>query len=295
MNLATRPAQTDAVTPLHHSDASDDVRIAATTAAIVVVGSGPVGMHFVNELVKRNVDQPVVIYGAEPWHPYDRVKLSSYLAGDIDRDDLELNTVDNPRAQIERRYNCPVVRIDRTHSTITDAAGRTQRYSKLVLAVGSKPFIPNIYNIDLAGVYTFRSLSEADELFARTTRSKHTVVLGGGLLGLETARAMRRFNTDITIIEHNNWLMMQQLDEHAGELLKHSVEQQGMDVVVGNSVEAVIGEQRIEAVKLRNGLVLDCDTLVVAAGIRANLELARDARLLTRKGFLVDDQLRTSS
>ena len=285
--------QTSSATPLH-VNLEGDGSISTATAAIVVVGSGPVGMRCVYELRKRSTEIPIIIYGAEPWHPYDRVKLSSYLAGDIEREDLEIEPITASADMLECRYNCPIVKIDRQRYVVIDADGREQRYSRLILATGSKPFVPSIENLDIEGVFTFRSLSEADRLMSRTTRSTHTVVLGGGLLGLETARAMQRFNTQITIVEHNSRLMMQQLDDRAGELLKEHIESIGMNVILGDSVESAIGTQRLEGVRLRSGQVLDCDTLVIAAGIRPSLELARDANLVARKGIQVNDQLNTS-
>ncbi|MGB5396760.1 MAG: FAD-dependent oxidoreductase [Gammaproteobacteria bacterium] len=264
------------------------------TPAVVVVGSGPVGMQFVNELARRTTQWPVVIYGAEPHQPYDRVRLSSYLAGDVTRTALSIELEFNPDATIEQRLNCPVVHIDREAQTVTDAAGRVQKYVHLVLAVGSKPFVPAIVNSDVPGVYTFRSLAEADQLSARMTRTQRTVVLGGGLLGLETARAMQRYNTQITIVEHNKWLMLQQLDEEGGQELKEYIEGLGMEVVLGNSVVAVIGEQRVEGVKLRDGTKIDCDTFVIATGIRPNVELALQSGLAFQKGIRVNDLLQTS-
>ena len=192
--------------------------------AVVVVGTGPVGMYFADELLKKTGKYSVVVYGSEPWKPYDRVRLSSYLAGDVGREELELGSPEKAGVVIEMRLDCAVQSIDRQARTITDALGNVQHYSHLVLAVGSRPFIPSIDNIHYDGVYTFRSLSEADTLFARRMKSLHTVIVGGGLLGLETARAMQRHNTRITIIEHNQWLMMQQLDQRGGNYLKSFVE-----------------------------------------------------------------------
>lgn len=262
--------------------------------AIVVVGTGPVGIHFVNELVKRKFNQPVVVYGGEPNFPYDRVKLSSYLAGEINRDSLNLEMNKNTDVPVEMRLNCHVVAIDRYNKTVTDETGKKQSYSKLVLAQGSSAHVPPITNIDCSGVYTFRFLSEADELLARRIRSKHTVVVGGGLLGLETARAMQRFNTQLTVIEHNPWLMMQQLDEDSGKRLKALIEEKNINVILRDSVLSIKGDDRVEAVVLRSGKEIECDTVIIATGVRPNIDLARDTRLYCNKGIRVNDLLKTS-
>lgn len=264
------------------------------TKAIVVVGTGPVGMHFVYELLKKTSDYAVVVYGSEPWKPYDRVRLSSYLAGDVNRDELELDSPADVDAEIEMRLNCAVEWIDRDKQTVTDAAGNVQYYAHLVLAVGSSPFLPSIGNLHYEGVFTFRSLSEADALFARRLKSKHTVVIGGGLLGLETARAMQRYNTQITVVEHNQWLMMQQLDQHGGDYLKRIVEHNGIYVELGDSVVSILGNGRVEMVSLRSGREIACDTVIVAAGIRPNVQLARDCKLACNRGIRVNDYLETT-
>ena len=227
--------------------------VSCDTNAIVVVGTGPVGIQFINELLQRNCNHPIVVYGGEPWKPYDRVRLSSYLAGDVTRDDLELDASMESEAGFELRLNCAVLSIDRDAKTVKDETGRVQHYSQLVLAVGSRPYIPAIANVHFKGVFTFRSLGEADELFARRIRSRHTVVIGGGLLGLETARAMQNYNTKITVVEHNRWLMMQQLDERGGGYLRKRVEQKGIYTDLGDSVVRILGSERVEGIRLSSG------------------------------------------
>ena len=263
------------------------------TKAIVVVGTGPVGIHFIHELLQRNCDRPIVVYGGEPWQPYDRVRLSSYLAGDVTRDDLALDASLESEAGLELRLNCAVKSIDRKAKTVTDEAGRVQHYAELVLAVGSRPFVPAIGNVHFKGVYTFRSLGEADELFARRIRSRHTVVIGGGLLGLETARAMQNYNTRITVVEHNQWLMMQQLDQRGGGYLKELIEQKGIYTELGDSVVSILGNDRVEGITLRSGREIACDTVIIATGIRPNIELARDSGLPYNRGIRINDQLQT--
>ena len=264
------------------------------TEAIVIVGSGPVGMRLASELASRKISQPVVVYGSEPVAPYNRVRLSDYLAGDIYRDSLTIDEIDSQGITIEYRYNCAVESIDREARTITDASGCRQRYSKLVLVTGSTPFMPNIGNSHYRGVYTFRTLNEADELLSRKVRTRHTVVIGGGLLGLETARAMQKFNIEVTIIEHSKWLMMQQLDEDGSNYLEQSVIEQGMNVITGDSVVSITGNHLVEGVTLRSGKKLACDTVIVAAGIRPNITLASEAGLICHKGIRVNSELQTS-
>lgn len=269
-------------------------KVDVTEAAIVVIGTGPVGMHLLSELARNSVTEPVIIYGEEPVKPYNRVRLSDYLSGGISPQDLDLAEVENNECRIEYRYGCKVESVDKQSRKIVDADGRLQSYSKLVFATGSTPFVPKIGNSFYQGVYTFRTLAEADELLSRKIRSRHTVIIGGGLLGLETARAMQRFNTRITIVEHNRWLMMQQLDESGSEALQDYVLGSGISLVLGDSVVSVTGNNRVEGLSLRSGRTLDCDTLIIATGVRPNISLAMDAGISCNRGIRVDDSLQTS-
>lgn len=276
------------------SSADNAVCVDRQTAAIVIVGSGPVGMRLANELSLRDIKLPIIVYGSEPVQPYNRVRLSDYLAGEVYRDALTLEESYSENTKIEYRYNCAVQWIDKAKQTITDASGGKQRYAKLILATGSTPFIPKIGNRHYQGVYTFRTLGEADELLSRKMRTRHTVVIGGGLLGLETARAMQKYHTEITIIEHNQWLMMQQLDKQGGEYLAKGVTAQGIKVMTDSAVVSITGNQRVEGVTLRSGVTIPCDTVIVAAGVRPNISLARDAALVCHRGIKIDNHLQTT-
>jgi len=287
-------ASIENVIPVKPTDVRDDVCIDEQTEAVVVVGTGPVGMQFVNELVSRGTAMPIVVYGSEPVQPYNRVRLSDYLAGDLYREALAIDELSSPHSNIEYRYNCAVEWINKGAKSVTDASGRVQRYSRLILATGSTPFMPMIGNRQFKGVYTFRTLSEADELLSRKTRTRHTVVIGGGLLGLETARAMQKYHTEITIIEHSRWLMMQQLDEKGAAFLEKFVTDSGIKIILDDSVVSVTGNGRVEGVTLRSGAHIACDTLIVAAGVRPNIALAKDAGVVCGRGIRVNDHLETS-
>jgi nitrite reductase (NADH) large subunit len=267
---------------------------APARAPVVIVGSGPVGVRVAQELHRRDPAIPVVLYGAEKREPYNRVRLTSFLAGELAWDALTRDLALPQRANLEKRYGCAVAAIARHSRTVMDAWGRTQPFSRLVLATGSTPYVPNIPGIARPNVFTFRDFDDAQRLFARTVRSRRTVVLGGGLLGLEAARAMRRFNTEVVVIEQEARLMPQQLDEEGAARLRAHVERLGIEVITGNGVRRALGEERVEAVQLRSGRLIQCDTVIVAAGIRPSTELALRARLAVGRGIRVDDAMRTS-
>lgn len=259
---------------------------------VVIIGAGPVGQRVAAEFLQqsRHRSVQVFLFGDEPRELYDRVQLSGYLAGEIA--DVNTALADDPR--LVRHLGTRITAIDRRQRLVIDNAGRACPWSRLVLATGSHATLPPIPGIGLGHVYRFRDLNDAERLMARTVRSRHTVVIGGGLLGLEAARAMRRFNTRVTVIEQAAHLMFHQLDGDGAALLNTGMRQLGIEVITAARVRRLHGNAAVEAVELADGESLACDTVVIAAGITPNIELARDCGLYTRRGILVDDQLRSS-
>ena len=265
-----------------------------STLPVVVVGNGPVGMRVVVELFARNRKQPVVVYGEEEHQPYDRIKLSSWLVGDVDWQGFVKPYRRPFGTSLTERFGIRVISIRPDERRITDSCGVTTRYSKLILATGSRAYVPDIPGIKTEGVYTLRDLNDAIALMARRARSHRTVVIGGGLLGLETARGMQPMNTHVTVVEHSDRLMANQLDERSGKLLKSRIEAMGFAVVLGDGIKEILGSPRIHAVLLHSGRTFPCDTVVVATGIRPHIELAKEAGIAYGRGITVDDCMRTS-
>lgn len=261
---------------------------------VVIVGNGPVGIRVAEELLNRLPDVPLVIYGDEQCEPYNRIRLSNWLAGDLGWQDLAQPLRRPFGCQVDERIGYRIVTIDSESKTVTDNSGRVQPYRQLVLATGSSAFVPEIPGVDLPGVFTFRDISDANRLIARRASSHHTVVLGGGLLGLEAARGMLRNGTRVTVIDHADRLLSLQLDETASAKLRADVEALGIEVLLGQGVKKILGSERVQGLSLCSGEHIVCDTLVLATGIRPNIELARRHQLAFGRGIRVDDQMRTS-
>lgn len=261
---------------------------------IVIIGNGPVGMHAARELLEQLPGIPVVIYGDEKHQPYNRVRLSSWLAGDIDKEALDHSLQVPDGARYTEHIGSRIIRIVRDKNYVVDNSGRVQHYHKLVIATGSAPYIPGIPGIDINGMYTFRDLDDTSMLMERRTNSQHTVVLGGGLLGLEAARGMQPGNARVTVIEHSDRLLGQQLDVDASRQLQADVEALGIDVIISDGVAEILGEDRVNGIRLMSGRNLPCDTLIVATGIRPNIQLAKSSHLAYGKAIKVDDHMCTS-
>jgi NAD(P)H-nitrite reductase large subunit len=259
---------------------------------IAVVGSGPVGVYFVNELARLGYTGKVTLFGDEPHAPYNRVQLSSLLDGSIRWEDL-ISEVDL-KPQWQSFYHTQIIGIDRASQCLTDRRGQKYHYDTLVLATGSRPHIPSIPGSNLKGVFAFRNLEDVNHLLSRQVASRHTVVVGGGLLGIETARAMAKYGTLVTLIHHSPILMNRQLDDAASTLLAMELENHGVTVRLSTAVLSISGSHNVEQVTTRGQSPLNCDTVIFATGIKPNLELARDTGIAVGQGIKIDEYLCTS-
>ncbi len=184
------------------------------------------GIRFTDELLGHCPDQDILLFGDEQCKPYNRVQLSALLAGEISRDDIDLPLPDTRKHTNFTYVPGAITTIDRRHKTVSDATGNTYSYSKLILATGAKAHIPNIYGIERQGVFSFRSLKDTELLYARIFRSRQ--IVGGGLLGLEAAKGLLKFNTKVTVIQQGPRLMNRQLDDQAALLVEAEVKTLGM-------------------------------------------------------------------
>jgi nitrite reductase (NADH) large subunit len=265
---------------------------------VVVVGNGMVGHRFCEELAAREVTERlrVVCFGEEPRPAYDRVHLSEFFAG-RSAADLQIADVDWYREHgIELFLGERVVAIDRHDSRIVTDAGRSVEYDWLVLATGSSPFVPAMPGTDLPGVFVYRTIDDLEKIHAWGAGSKSAAVIGGGLLGLEAAKAVLDMGLTTHVVEFAPRLMPRQVDAGGGEVLRRSIERLGVRVHVGVQSEAIVGNGRVAALRLAGGDELPVDLVIVSAGIRPRDELAREAGLAVgeRGGIVVDTSLATS-
>ncbi|MCD2187151.1 nitrite reductase large subunit NirB [Actinomycetospora soli] len=271
---------------------------------VVVVGHGMVGHRFVESLRRLDPDGTwrVVVLAEENRPAYDRVALSSYV-GDASAEDL---TLDGHDPRVELHLDEPVTAVDPVARTVRTGKGRDVAYDELVLATGSVPFVPPVPGRDLEHVFVYRTLDDLDGLRAAAQRAVSTagagrragVVVGGGLLGLEAANALRRLGLSPHVVEMAPRLMPVQVDEGGGALLQRLVSDLGLRVHTGVSTSSIARDHRGGlTVTLSDGTELDASVVVFSAGIRPADALARAAGLEVgeRGGVLVDDRCRTSA
>jgi nitrite reductase (NADH) large subunit len=262
---------------------------------LVVVGNGMAGMRTVEELLKLAPHAyDITVFGAEPHGNYNRILLSPVLAGEKSVGEIMLHTREWYAEQgITLHAGDSVVRIDRRKRQVVAQSGLSVRYDRLLLATGSKPFIVPVPGHQLAGVIGFRDLSDVDTMLEASRRGGRAVVIGGGLLGLEAANGLLRRGMEVTVIHLAPSLMNQQLDAQAGALLKSTLERKGLRILLDANTSEIIGQDRVEAVRLADGTELAADLVVMAAGVRPNVDLARASRLHCERAIVVDDTLQT--
>ena len=274
------------------------VATAPTSAPILVVGNGMVGHRFVEAAVEHGVG-PLVVVGEEHRRAYDRVHLSSVFDG-VTPQELTLGDDDlYTRDDVELVLGDTVVAIDTDAHTATTTSGRTIAYSACVLATGSYPFVPPIPGTDAAGSFVYRTLDDLDGIKAWATGARAGVVVGGGLLGLEAANALRLLGIETTVVEFAPRLMAVQLDDGGGRALRRHVEALGLTVRTNAAATAVTTtpDGRVRGVSFADGPDVETDLVVFAAGVRPRDQLGRDAGLVVgdRGGIVVDDTCATSA
>ncbi|HET8813358.1 MAG TPA: molybdopterin-dependent oxidoreductase [Solirubrobacterales bacterium] len=269
-------------------------RPATRPRRLVVIGTGMAGLETVQELRNRAPEDAwrVTMLGEEPGTPYNRILLSKLLAGETEVPALELRSPDwFARRGIDLRGGCPAREIDVTRQRVTDATGCGHDYDALVVATGSRPFVPPISGVDDPRVLAFRTTADVRAIESAAGGARRAAVIGGGLLGLEAAAGLRRHELQVTVVEAAPHLMPQQLDPAAAAMLAKALEGLGIRSVCGVSAERC----GADGVTLRGGEEIEADMTVVAAGVRPETSLAREAGIEVGRGVLVDGEMRTSA
>jgi nitrite reductase (NADH) large subunit len=263
---------------------------------LVIVGNGMAAARLVDELVKTTLGRyAIAVIGNEPRLAYNRVLLSSVLAGETASHDIELKPAAWWRDRgVTLKYGCVATEVDVGRRELKIAGEESIEFSRLVLATGSTPLRLNMPGADRAGVHTFRDTRDVDLLLALAARKRPVVVIGGGLLGLEAAYGLAKAGTPVTLLHLMDRLMDRQLDAAAAALLKSLVERKGIEVILNASTTRIHGTTRVEGVELADGRRIEADAVIFAAGIRPNVGLAKDAGIAVNRGVVIDDHLQTS-
>ena len=268
---------------------------------LVVIGNGMAGARLVEEVLARQGSDlfEIVVFGDEPYGNYNRILLSGVLAGTHDARDIFINPLAwYEENNITLHAGQRVCAIDRAARAVRTADGLVERYDKLVIATGSSPFVPTLENLAgeqgapfKDGTFVFRTMDDCEKMIEYAPRAQRAAVIGGGLLGLEAARGLLNRELDVHVVHVMGHPMNVQLDQSAGALLARSLASMGVNLHLGKRTTAVLGNGHVTGLAFQDGSELACDMLVISAGIRPNVELAREAGLLVERGIVVNDDL----
>ncbi|MCU7960921.1 MAG: nitrite reductase large subunit NirB [gamma proteobacterium symbiont of Bathyaustriella thionipta] len=263
--------------------------------SLVLVGNGMAGLRTLEELLKLDADRyDITVFGSEPYPNYNRIMLSPVLASEKTIDDIILNSNEwYAENNITLHSGDAVKEIDRVNRQVISESGKQVQYDRLLLATGSDPFIIPIPGADKDGVLGFRDIADVDTMLDAAKNYKNAVVIGGGLLGLEAANGLMKNGMNVTVVHLLDTLMERQLDKPAADLLQASLRQRGMNFLMQAQTAEILGDERVNAVRFSDGNEIEADLVVMAVGIRPNIELAQKAGIYCDRGIVVNDTMQT--
>lgn len=283
---------------------------------LIVIGNGMAGARVVEEILKRDADRfEIVMFGAEPYGNYNRILLSNVLNQTQKPDEIFMNPLSwYKENNITLHAGYKAMKINRKDREVlavkladTDVPYGTavegvadpdlvvEPYDYVIIATGSRPFVPPIEGTDLQGTFMFRTIDDCDLIAEYAKTSQKAVVIGGGLLGLEAARGLMTHDMEVSVIESNSQLMNAQLDSEAGQILGKSMEAMGVRVLTDSFTSKIVGtDGRVSSVVFKDGSVLPADMVVISTGIRPITEVAKASDIEVNRGIVCDDQMRTS-
>jgi nitrite reductase (NADH) large subunit len=271
---------------------------------LVVIGNGMAGARTVEEILARGGADlfQITMFGDEPYGNYNRIMLSHVLSGESEEAEIFLNSLAwYEENDITLHAGVRIERIDRFAKVVIADDGSVTPYDDLIIATGSRSFLPqmdNMYRPDgglLPGVFAFRTLDDTRAMINHADHADHikAVVIGGGLLGLEAARGLQRFGLAVDVVHAGGHLMNAQVGPQAGLIIQRSVEKLGIGVHTAARTSALMGQDKVSGVKLRGAGEIACDLVVIAAGIRPNVDVALTSGFTVERAVVVDDHLRT--
>ena len=262
---------------------------------LVVIGNGMAGIRTIEHLLERAPDlYQITVFGAEPHVNYNRILLSPVLAGEKTLDEIVLNPLSwYEEHGVKLRKGEEIAMIDRRTREVVTATGDRTPYDRLLIATGSNPIMLPIPGNDLPGVVTYRDIRDVDLMLEAANQHRRAVVIGGGLLGLEAANGLMKRGMEVTVVHLVDTLMERQLDKTAGDMLRQSLEARGLNFKMPARTAAILGEPCVSGVRFADGEEIAADLVVMAVGIRPNVDLAKKAGLHCERGIVVSDTMQT--
>ncbi|MCT4687887.1 FAD-dependent oxidoreductase [Vallitalea sp.] len=262
---------------------------------VVIIGNNAAGISAVEAIRKRNTDAEIIVIDKDPNYAYYRPSLSDYISDSHDEEYFYLHKKEwYSENNINLMLGTTVTKIDASNNQIILDNGEIVSYEKLILANGSHNFIPELSGINKKGVFSIKTLSDADEVKSYAKNSNKAAIIGGGLLGLEAAWELKKLGLDVTVIELADRLLPKQLDEESSKILEDGIKKTGININKSVTANAIIGEDEVTGIQLSNEMIIEADIVIVSIGVRANTKLAQEAGININRGIIVDEYMRTN-
>lgn len=262
---------------------------------IIIVGNGIAGLSAAEEIRRENEEVHITMITNEKYYTYLRTQISHFLGKDFEISDVYMHPEDwYKENNIEIYFNTEVKKVNKDEKTVSLGNGENIAYDKLLLANGAHSFVPPVEGKDKEGVFALRGLDDVLEIQKYAKKVEKGIVIGGGLLGLESANSLNKLGMEITVVEFFDRLLPRQLDEEGSTLLKKIVEEEGVNVLLGSQVEKIVGDKKVEGFKIKDGEEKDISFVLFSAGVRSNIAIAKDLGLEVDKAIVVNEYMETS-
>ena len=270
---------------------------------IIIIGNGVAGATAAEVIRKKNKDVSISVYSDEPYPFYSRIKLPHFLGDEIKQEDIYIYNADWYKGNgIEFYPGTKIKKIEPDSKYIITEKEEKVEYDKLLLATGSTNFVPPIKGREKKGFFTLRTIKDVLSIkeyslktcSERSESNKNAIMIGGGLLGLEAARGLKVRGLDVTVVEFFPRLLPRQLDEKGAKVLRKLIEKVGIEIVLNAQSDEVLGEDKVAGLKLKDGRNVDCNLIIISAGITPRIELAKEAGIAVNKGIIVNERLETN-
>ncbi|MEK6652441.1 MAG: FAD-dependent oxidoreductase [Nitrospirota bacterium] len=260
----------------------------------IIIGNGVAGTTAAANIRKVDHEGEITIVSDEAYPFYSRIRLIDYLAGETDEKGLVIyKDAWYEKNNIKLLLNTPVSEIDKDMKEIAVPSGQRLKYDKLLIAAGGVSFIPPLPGSDKKGVFTLRTIKDAGEIKKCVEQAKKVILIGGGILGIEVGNSLRKVGCSVSIIEFFSRLLPRQMDREGAEILKAQMEKMGFTFYLGAKTKEIFGDDRVLGVKLEDGTIIDCNMVIISAGVRPNTELANKIGVKCNRGLPVNDRMET--
>ncbi|GMQ62837.1 FAD-dependent oxidoreductase [Vallitalea maricola] len=266
-----------------------------TNEKIVVIGNNAAGISAVEAMRKRNTNAEIIVIDKDPNYAYYRPSLSDYISDNHDEEYFYLHKKEwYNENNINLKLGTAAIKIDSSNNQIILDNEEIVSYEKLIIANGSHNFVPQLPGINKKGVFSIKTLSDADKVKAYAKDCNKAAIIGGGLLGLEAAWELKKLGLDVTVIEVADRLLPKQLDEESSKILENGIKKTGINIHKSATADAILGEEEVTGIQLNNEMTIEADMVIVSIGVRANTKLAQEAGININKGIIVDEYMRTN-